>query len=74
MDQKGLAIIGLIINVLFWAGLGTIIGGDTKNGIIQMIIYAVGVVLSLILIGIPIVIVAWIWALVSSIKQIQAAP
>src|SRR3989344_3305382 len=69
--QKVLTIIGLAVNVLFWPGLGTLIGGNTKKGIIQMILFVLGAVLSLVIIGIPIAIAIWIWALVSSIQQIK---
>lgn len=71
--DKILAIVGLIVNMFFWAGLGTLIGGDIKTGIIQMILFAIAIPLSFILIGIPLLIGVWIWALVSSIKQIQSA-
>jgi len=67
------AIGGLVINVLFWPGLGTIIGGETKIGVWQMVLFAIGAILSFILIGIPLAIGIWIWALVSSINQIKAS-
>ena len=49
------------------------VGGDTKTGVIQLILSIVGMVLSLILIGIPLVIGIWIWGLVSAIKIVQEA-
>ena len=70
-NNKILPIIGLLVNLFIWPGLGTLIGGDVSSGIIQMILMLVGAVLSFILIGIPIVIIVWIWALVSSIKQLS---
>lgn len=76
-----LAIIGLAVNLLVWPGIGTILGGigtprwkDTrKKGIIQLCLFALGAILSVVGIGIPIVIGVWIWALVTSIKQIKDA-
>ncbi len=67
------AVAGLVINILFWPGLGTIIGGETKTGVWQMILFAIGALLSLILIGIPLAIGIWIWAIVTSINQIKAS-
>lgn len=66
------AILGLIINWII-PGVATIVWGNRKHGIIQLILYIVGIVLSFVLIGIPLVMAAWIWALVSSIQMIIAA-
>jgi DNA-directed RNA polymerase subunit RPC12/RpoP/TM2 domain-containing membrane protein YozV len=69
------AIVGIIINIIFWPGLGTIIGGDVGIGVIQMVLYVFGwlCIFTLIgaIIGIPLVIAMWIWALVSSINQLR---
>lgn len=67
------AIAGLVINVIFWPGLGTIIAGETKIGIWQMVLFAIGAILSMVLIGIPLAIGIWIWALVSSINLVKAS-
>lgn len=67
------AIVGLIFNVLIWPGLGTIVGGETGTGIIQMIAAIISIPLIFILIGIPLLIGVWIWALISSIRQIKKA-
>jgi TM2 domain-containing membrane protein YozV len=72
-DKKTWAIVGLVVNVLLMPGLGTVIAGDTTTGVKQIILFLIGVLLSLVLIGIPLVIAAWIWALISSINQLQAA-
>jgi TM2 domain-containing membrane protein YozV len=70
--QHKLAIAGLIVN-LFIPGLGSIIGKKKREGIVQLIIFIVGVILSPILIGIPVVIAMWIWALVTSIQMVIEA-
>ena len=69
--KKTLAIVGLILNVIIWPGLGTIIGGDVGKGIGQMVLFLISIPLIFILIGIPLLIGVWIWALVSSINQIK---
>ena len=70
-SEKTIAILALLLNILVFPGLGTIIGGKFKTGIWQMILFSIGVALSFILIGIPIIVAVWIWALVSSIKILQ---
>lgn len=71
--NKNLAIAALIINIIL-PGLGTIIGKDTKKGLAQLILALVGLVLKVALgwVGGIICLIAWIWALVTSIKMLQA--
>ncbi|MAH07950.1 hypothetical protein CMI38_06910 [Candidatus Pacearchaeota archaeon] len=69
--DKTIAIIALLLNVLVIPGLGSLIGGKTKAGIWQLILAVIGGLLSIILIGIPILIAAWIWGLVTGINLIQ---
>ena len=75
--DKTLAIVGLILNILVLPGLGTIIAGRTKPGVIQLVLSIVGLGLTLTIIGaiigIPLIIAMWIWALVSGIKIVQEA-
>jgi len=59
--------------ILVFPGLGTIIGGRTTEGIYQIVLFIAGIALSFILVGIPIVIGVWIWALVSGIQLIKEA-
>jgi len=69
--DKTIAIIALLLNVLVIPGLGSLIGGKTKAGIWQLILAVIGGLLSIILIGIPILVAAWIWGLVTGINLIQ---
>lgn len=46
--SHGIAIVGLILNIIIWPGLGTLICKKYVNGIIQMIIYIVAFILFLI--------------------------
>ena len=69
-----LAIVSLLLNIFVLpTGIGTIVGGNKKTGITQLVLSIVGMFLSLILIGIPLVIGIWIWGLVSAIKIVQNA-
>lgn len=64
-------VIALILNILILPGLGSIVGGKTKEGIWQIILFVIGVLLSFVLIGIPLLIAVWIWGIVTGIKLIK---
>lgn len=73
--DKTMAIVGLILNIIILPGLGTIIAGRTKTGVIQLVLYIVAILLDLtiigLIIGIPLGIAMWIWALVTGIQILQ---
>ena len=69
---KNLAIVALIVN-WFIPGLGSIIGGETKIGAIQLIAWVVSIPLMFFVIGYFTALAVWIWALVTSIKLIKEA-
>lgn len=71
--SQGLAIAALLLNILVLPGLGTIIGGDTNNGVIQLVLFVVGIPLAFVIVGIPLMIAMWIWALVSGIQMVKEA-
>ena len=71
--SQGLASAALLINVLLIPGLGTIIAGRKSEGLFQLILLIIGIALSFFLIGIPIVILVWIWGLVTGIQLIKEA-
>ncbi len=66
-----LAIVALILNVIILPGLGSLIGGKTKEGIWQLVLFLIGAVLFLFYVGIPILIAAYVWGIVTGIKLIQ---
>jgi TM2 domain-containing membrane protein YozV len=68
-----LAIVALILNILIIPGLGSIIGRKTRAGVWQLILAVIGFALSALLVGIPILIAAWIWGIVTGIRLIQEA-
>lgn len=67
---KDRAILALILNVIVLPGLGTVIAGDTNVGVTQLVLFLVGIPLSFILIGIPLMIGMWIWALITGIQLV----
>ena len=71
--SQGIAIAALLLNILILPGLGSLIGGRTTEGVIQLVLFIVGIPLSFVLIGIPLVIAMWIWALVTSVQIIKEA-
>ena len=57
-------IIALVVNCVF-PGVGTIIAGKKKQGIIQVILAVISLPLMIVLIGIPLAIGVWVWSIVS---------
>jgi len=74
--SKRTAVAGLILNLIL-PGLGTIILGKYDIGTIQVILSLIGLFFSISLIGVmigfPIFLATWIWALFVSIKTLKKA-
>jgi TM2 domain-containing membrane protein YozV len=62
--------VSLIVS-FFIPGVGSMINGDVGTGIAILLLYAVGIVLAVFLIGIPLAIGAWIWGLIDAYKGAQ---
>lgn len=62
--------VSLIVS-FFIPGVGSMINGDVGTGIAILLLYIVGWVLAVFLIGIPLAIGAWIWGLVDAYKGAQ---
>jgi TM2 domain-containing membrane protein YozV len=62
--------LGVILS-FFIPGLGSMVNGAVGRGVLILALYAVGWVLSLFLIGIPLLIGAWIWGLVDGYTSAQ---
>ena len=58
-------VLGLVPSLLL-PGLGSMVNGEVGKGCIILGLYALGWILSIILIGIPLLIGAWIWGLVET--------
>jgi len=71
--SQGLAIVCLLLNILVFPGLGTVVGGRVSEGILQIILLIIGIALSFFLIGIPLVILVWVWGLITGIQFIKEA-
>jgi TM2 domain-containing membrane protein YozV len=62
--------ISLLVS-FFVPGVGSMINGDTGTGVVILALYLVGILASVILIGIPIFIGAWIWGLIDAYQGAQ---
>jgi len=64
------AVTGLVLNLVM-PGVGSIVAGKTNEGVAQLVLFVVGMPLCLLLIGIPIVITAWAWALATGLRTVS---
>jgi TM2 domain-containing membrane protein YozV len=62
--------IGVLVS-FFLPGVGSMVNGDVGRGVIILVVYVVGWIMSLFLIGIPILIGAWIWGMVDGYLSAQ---
>lgn len=70
-NNKTLGIIGLVVNIFLFPGLGSLIGGKKKEGIWQLVIAIVSIPLMFILIGFITYLIAWVWGIVTGIKMVS---
>ena len=69
--SETLAIVCLLLNVLVIPGLGSLIANKKREGIWQLVLSIVGLPLVFVLVGIPILIGAWIWGLITGVQLIK---
>jgi TM2 domain-containing membrane protein YozV len=62
--------VSLLIS-FFIPGVGSMVNGDTQTGVIILVVYLVGIATSFFLIGIPVLIGAWIWGLIDAYQGAQ---
>jgi TM2 domain-containing membrane protein YozV len=62
--------LGLILS-FFIPGLGSMVNGNVGIGVTILLLYILGVILSIFLIGIPIAVGVWIWGLVDGYQSAQ---
>jgi TM2 domain-containing membrane protein YozV len=68
-SEDAVRILGIVVS-LFFPGVGTIIVGKIVSGVVQFLLYALAWALIATgvgaLVGFPIAVVVWIWAIVSA--------
>lgn len=58
-------VLSLLVS-FFLPGVGSMINGDVGRGVGILILYGVGLLLSVVLVGLPLVLAAWVWGLVDA--------
>ena len=71
--SPSIAILALLLNILLIPGVGSLVGGRTTAGVWQLILFLVGIPLSFVIVGIPMIGIAWIWGLVTGIQIVKEA-
>lgn len=64
--------VGIIVNI-FFPGVGSILIGKVGQGITQIILYILGIIFSMtvvgVIIGIPLCIGVWIWGIITAVSS-----
>jgi len=71
MEQDTKNILALLLNVIILPGLGTIVHGEGKRGLIQIVCVIVSIPLMFLLVGFLTGFLTWLWALLDGIAFIQ---
>jgi TM2 domain-containing membrane protein YozV len=66
------ATMGLVLNLVF-PGIGSIVAGRTGEGIAQLMLFVISLPLCFLLIGIPLCVAVWGWALSTGIRSMNEA-
>ncbi len=69
---QGVAIVALLLNILVWPGLGSLIAGEAV-GWAQGFLMLAGVILVIVVIGIPMMLGAWIWGIITGVELLRRA-
>lgn len=70
--SQGVAIVGLVLNILVWPGLGSLVGGR-KEGWAQGFLFLLGIPLALAFVGLVVMLITWLWALFTGVDMIEEA-
>lgn len=72
-NEKGTAILCLVLNMIIIPGVGSFLGGWRKTGIIQAILSIISFPLMFLYVGFILLPAVWIWGVVTGIQIIQRA-
>lgn len=67
---EGTAVAAMVLNVII-PGSGSLVAGRVAIGIVQLVMWIIGVPLSFVLIGLPMALAAWIWSLITGIQILE---
>jgi serine/threonine-protein kinase len=68
---EGTQVTAMVLNC-FLPGVGSLVGGRTGAGVAQLLLWLVGIPLCFVLVGIPMVLAAWIWSIVTGVQMLGA--
>jgi len=69
--SQGIAIAALLLNIFTIPGIGSLVGGRTSTGTIQLVLSVISIPLMFVLIGIPLYLGMWIWGIVTGVQIIK---
>lgn len=61
--SPGTAALSLFLNAMVCPGVGSLIGGRTGAGVAQLSLFLVGLPLAVLHVGLPLIMVAWVWGI-----------
>jgi TM2 domain-containing membrane protein YozV len=70
-EKRPLEFVALFLNILVLPGLGSIIGGRRWTGVAQLLLFLLGIPLTLLVIGTPMILSSWGWSLVTGLEMFQ---
>ena len=73
MVSRNEGIAALLLNVILLPGLGTVIWGNKKTGIWQIVLSIVSFPLMLVLVGFATYFAVWVWALITGVNILKSA-
>lgn len=72
-QSSGQAAGALILNALLCPGVGSLVGGRTKTGLAQMMLFFIGLPLLVVTVGAPLMMAAWIWGVATGAQLLAEA-
>ncbi len=70
--DEGTALVGLLVNLPL-PGVGSLIAGKTREGVLQLVMVGVSLPLCFLFVGFPMLFGAWVWAMVTTIRAVNEA-
>jgi TM2 domain-containing membrane protein YozV len=67
------AVASMLLNALVCPGLGSLVGGRPRAGISQLSIFLVGLPLAVASFGVPLMVAAWVWGVITGAHLIAEA-
>jgi hypothetical protein len=67
---EGTAVAAMVLNV-FIPGSGSLVAGRTAIGMMQLMLWIIGMPLCFLLVGVPMVLASWVWSLVTGIQILE---